>query len=86
MDRGYPKPIRQGWPNLPNDIDAAVTWSNGKSYVFDGRDYLRLKSYSENRKVYVDPGYPKDTAQGWMKCKTDSIGALAIGALAGGDP
>lgn len=82
MDRGYPKDIQIGWPDLPDNIDAAVTWSNGKSYVFDGKDYLRLKSYPENRKVYVDRYYPKNTAEKWMKCKTDT-GALAIGALAG---
>lgn len=81
MDRGYPRDIQGGWPDLPDNIDAAVTWSNGKSYVFDGKDYLRLKSYPENRKVYVDRGYPKNTAEKWMKC--DSIGALGIGALAG---
>ncbi|KAL9954705.1 hypothetical protein ACROYT_G042276 [Oculina patagonica] len=81
MDSGYPRDIQGGWPDLPDNIDAAVTWSNGKSYVFDGKDYLRLKSYPENRKVYVDRGYPKNTAEKWMKC--DSIGALAIGALAG---
>ena len=78
MDKGYPKNIQTGWPDLPNDIDAAVTWLNGRSYIFNGKDYLRLKNYSQSRKVYVDRGYPKETARGWMKCRADTG---AIGAL-----
>ena len=78
MDEGYPRNIQTGWPDLPNDIDAAVTWLNGRSYIFNGKDYLKLKNYSESKKVYVDRGYPKEIASGWMKCKTDTA---AIGAL-----
>lgn len=31
---GYPKPISEGWPGLPADIDAAFTYKNGKTYFF----------------------------------------------------
>ncbi len=31
---GYPKKIKDDWPGLPNNIDAAVTWENGKTFFF----------------------------------------------------
>ena len=37
VENGYPKKIRDDWPGLPNDIDAAFTWpDNNKTYFFKG--------------------------------------------------
>ena len=34
---GYPKRILDGWPGLPSNIDAAVTWTgNSRTYFFKG--------------------------------------------------
>jgi matrix metalloproteinase-14 (membrane-inserted) len=30
VESGYPRPISQDWPGLPDDIDAAVMWSENK--------------------------------------------------------
>lgn len=34
VDSGYPKSISQDWDGLPSNIDAAFTWTNGKTYFF----------------------------------------------------
>lgn len=81
IDFGYPKNIALGWPDLPDNLDAAVTWSNTRSYVFKGNNYWRLSTTSRNRKLYADKGYPREVAKIWMKCKTESVSALQIGAL-----
>lgn len=56
---GYPKLIRTGWPGLPNNIDAAFTYKNGKSYFFKGKQYWRYVG----RKM--DGAYPKDISEGF---------------------
>jgi len=80
IDARYPKLISVGWPGRDN-IDAAVKWSNTYSYVFKGNEYWKLKNVPQNRKVYAFGGYPRKIAKGWMKCKTESVGALGVGAL-----
>ena len=79
IDAGYPKHISLGWPGR-DDTDSAVKWSNGYTYVFKGNDYWKLKNEPVNRRVYAFGGYPRKISEVWMKCKTESVGALA-GAL-----
>ena len=67
------------WPGR-DDTDSAVKWSNGYTYVFKGNDYWKLKNEPVNRRVYAFGGYPRKISEVWMKCKTESVGALA-GAL-----
>lgn len=31
---GYPRSIAQDWDGLPSNLDAAFTWTNGKTYFF----------------------------------------------------
>ncbi len=31
---GYPRTIRSDWQGLPSNIDAAFTWTNGRTYFF----------------------------------------------------
>ena len=81
LDAGYPRSISLGWPSLPYDIDAAVKWSNNYSYVFKGNSYWKLENVPRNRKVYAFGGYPRKITKGWMRCKSESVGALGIGAL-----
>ena len=85
LDRGYPKDIKDGWPDLPSDIDAAVTWRNGRSYIFSGKDYLRLSNrakFNRQKRVWQvgkDRNYPRKIVGVWMKC--EDVGAIAVGGL-----
>ena len=79
----YPRKIRSAW-KFPDHIDTAVTWLNGKSYVFLGSQYLRLKK----GKLLLD-GRRRNTARRWMKCRSTtgfSFGALASGPSSSNDP
>lgn len=69
MPNYYPKPIKNLFQNLhmvPQKIDAAVNWSNGRSYIFAGRYFYRLDDW---RSMRVSYGYPRDTATWWFGCK-----------------
>ena len=58
---GYPRRIRDDWPGLPDNIDAAVTWTeNKKTYFFKGSQYWKF----DNQKP--DPGYPKRIRDGFQ--------------------
>jgi len=55
---GYPKRIDQGFPGLPNNLDAAYVWSgNDRIYFWKGDQYYR---YTRGRGV--DRGYPRSTS------------------------
>ncbi|CAG0883961.1 unnamed protein product [Darwinula stevensoni] len=56
---GYPKKISDDWPGLPNDIDTAFTWTNGKTYFFKGSEYWRYTGRE------ADKDYPKKISEGF---------------------
>jgi len=57
---GYPRKIAQDWPGLPNDLDAAFTWSKtGASYFFKGGQYWKFTNMAASR------GYPKPISKGF---------------------
>ncbi|MEO5681795.1 MAG: hemopexin repeat-containing protein [Chitinophagaceae bacterium] len=66
VDPGYPKPIAEQWPGMPNDfnegIDAALmNEGNGKIYLFKKGQYVRFSSVAAG----VDSGYPKPIKDNW---------------------
>jgi hypothetical protein len=65
VEPGYPKPIAGAWPGvaerLPNGIDSAVVWPNGRAYFFSGDSYV---AYALDPEGAID-GYPQYIAQGW---------------------
>ena len=41
MDSSYPRPI-SNWEGIPNNLDAATTYTNGKTYFFKGDKYYKF--------------------------------------------
>lgn len=64
-DPGYPLPIGGHWRGLPASfnagIDAIVLWTNGKAYLFKGKQYCRYDVAGDR----MDPGYPQAIAGNW---------------------
>lgn len=53
------------------NIDAAVNWSNGKVYLFSGREYYRLDRSSGE----IDSGFPKSVEEYWPGLDFSAIDA-----------
>lgn len=59
LAQGFPKSIACTWYGLPGNIDAAFTYTNGKTYFFKGSKYWR---YTDTK---MDFSYPKDISDGF---------------------
>ena len=76
MAIGYPRLIRSDWAGLPNDIDAAFTWTNGRTYFFKVSLKDSSAGASSNRIIQgskywrftnfkADAEYPKELSEGF---------------------
>ncbi|XP_055920666.1 matrix metalloproteinase-14 isoform X4 [Eupeodes corollae] len=74
----YPKPI-SNWEGLPNNIDAALQYTNGYTYFFKGDKYYRF-----NDRTFAvdsaDPPFPRPSAHWWFGCKNvpSSFNSLGV--------
>lgn len=67
----YPRNISPAWPNVVNNLDAAMTWINKKSYIFKGEDYYKIEASRRRRgRITVVNGYPRSIAEVWMRCSS----------------
>ncbi|KAL3207641.1 hypothetical protein MRX96_010113 [Rhipicephalus microplus] len=57
---GYPRRISDDWGGLPGHIDAALTWSDGKTFFFKGGNYWRF------RNKQMSKGYPQKINVGFQ--------------------
>lgn len=74
VEDGYPRKISDDWPGLPNNIDAAFTWTdNQKTYFFKGSNYWKF----DNKKPV--PEYPKKITEGFDKIPSDIDAAFVWG-------
>lgn len=63
-DTDYPKDLSEKWHGIPNNIDAAISMTNGKTYFFKGDLYW---SYN-NHWIRPEDGYPRRTSIDLFKC------------------
>merc|ERR1711963_836990 len=72
VDDSSGKKIRTSWKGVPDDLDAAMKHSDGKTYFFkDGRYYkfdVRTQSDEEDK-----PSYPRDTGEYWFGCSSSQL-------------
>lgn len=60
LAKGYPRRISDDWPGVPNNIDAAVTWTeNKKTYIFKDDQYWKFENQIPEK------GYPKKISEGF---------------------
>lgn len=62
--RSYPRPIRDLFKGVPSGVDAAMTWTDGHTYVFKGSQHWRVNQ----KQQAVEKNYPVDTASRWLQC------------------
>ncbi|XP_055602632.1 matrix metalloproteinase-14 isoform X2 [Uranotaenia lowii] len=63
----YPKPI-SNWEGLPNNLDAALQYTNGYTYFFKDDKYYRFndRTFTVDQS---DPPFPRPVAHWWYGCK-----------------
>ena len=69
IDHGYPRPIRGAWNGVPDNLDAAMQWKNGKSYFFKGIRYYGLDDHT----LTVPSIYPRRISTYWMSCSAKGL-------------
>ena len=55
------------WDGIPNNVDSAVQYSDGRSYFFKRGQYYKF----DDETISVeegDPGYPRDAGLWWFGC------------------
>lgn len=55
------------WDGIPNNVDSAVQYSDGRSYFFKRGQYYKF----DDETISVeegDPGYPRDAGVWWFGC------------------
>lgn len=58
LDSGYPRLIKEGFPGIPDNLDASFIWSgNGKVYFIKGDEYYRYTRWRG-----ADSTYPRTLA------------------------
>ncbi|GBP21371.1 Matrix metalloproteinase-14 [Eumeta japonica] len=70
----YPKSL-SNWEGIPDNIDAALQYTNGYTYFFKGGSYWRFN----DRTFSVDtdnPAFPRSTAFWWLGCSSAPRGTV----------
>nr|XP_054766131.1 72 kDa type IV collagenase-like [Lytechinus pictus] len=68
MDKGYPKPIKENWFGVPNNIDAVFRHYDGYSWNTYFIRHRRYWQFDESL-GQVDLGFPRNFGVDWMGCK-----------------
>ena len=66
---GYPRSISADWDGLPSSLDAAFTWTNGKTYFFKGDKYYKFDDDKLEVAESAEYPYPRDSGKWWFGCQ-----------------
>ncbi|XP_018329458.1 matrix metalloproteinase-25-like [Agrilus planipennis] len=66
MDNGYPKNMNR-WRGVPHDLDAALTWKDGRTYFFKGKLYWAF----DNKWIITTEESPLPAPESWIGCPED---------------
>ncbi|XP_039295486.1 stromelysin-2 isoform X2 [Nilaparvata lugens] len=73
----YPKPI-SNWEGVPDNLDAALHYTNGFTYFFKGGNYYRFND--RNFAVdSADPAFPRSAGYWWFGCRSATKGSSGAG-------
>jgi matrix metalloproteinase-14 (membrane-inserted) len=65
LDKYYPRLIKN-WEGIPNNLDTALNYSNGKMYFFKNGKYYRFDKMSLDDSAV--PKYLRETGLWWFVC------------------
>ena len=72
VDPSYPRPI-SNWVGIPNNLDSALQYKNGKSYFFKNGRYYRFDDKVFTLDMNADPSFPRETGFWWFGCPANSV-------------
>ena len=72
MDTSYPRPI-SNWDGIPNNVDAAMQYSNEKTYFFKDGKYYRFDDEKFSLDEDANPPFPRETGFWWFGCQSNSV-------------
>jgi YHS domain-containing protein len=67
IDMGYPAKINDSWLGVPNNLDSAMTWFNGRTYFFKRNGFWIF----DNLDIRTTHTEPMMTNAYWMKCRDE---------------
>jgi matrix metalloproteinase-14 (membrane-inserted) len=69
---GYPRDIKS-WSGVPDNLDAAMTHSNGKTYFFKDGRYYRFDNTAGEVDTETATPFPRKTGLWWFGCPEESV-------------
>ncbi|CAA9999914.1 unnamed protein product [Nesidiocoris tenuis] len=75
----YPKDIAN-WEGVPNNLDAALQYTNGYTYFFKKGQYYRFNDRTFSVDT-ADPPFPRPAGYWWFGCKSETSGRRTTGEL-----
>jgi len=72
VDSSYPRPITN-WDGIPENLDSALQYSNGKSYFFKNGRYYRFDDKNFILDASANPPFPRETGFWWFGCPANSV-------------
>ena len=72
VDSSYPRPV-SNWDGIPNRLDAALQYKNGKTYFFKNGKYYRFDDNKFELDRDANPSFPRESGFWWFGCEANSV-------------